>query len=313
MLHVRVMSPAEATGRLVEALASEPGVRNLAAVRGAGHRPGGDVVEFDVRQGAANPVFRLLRQLRLDRPGAVTVERVDTILTGPPAPRGEVGSPRREVTPVWELVESTIHANAAYAPSFFILLIIAALIASVGLLTNSQILIVAAMVVGPEYAAIIAVALAVSHRDRSRISEGLVALALGFAAAIVFTFAFTLLVRAGGEVPSPFTVGVRPVASLVAAPGLFSFIVAVLAGIVGVVSLTESRANTLIGVFISITTIPAAAGVGVFAAFWNATRALASFLQLLLNVVVLIVVGAASLRVQRFIWRRRTAHPSDRE
>jgi len=39
-------------------------------------------------------------------------------------------------------------------------------------------------------------------------------------------------------------------------------IVAVLAGLVGVVSLTESRANALIGVFISVTTIPAAASVG---------------------------------------------------
>jgi len=35
--------------------------------------------------------------------------------------------------------------------------------------------------------------------------------------------------------------------------------VAVLVGVVGVVSLTESLANALIGVFISVTTIPAAA------------------------------------------------------
>jgi uncharacterized membrane protein len=49
---------------------------------------------------------------------------------------------------------------------------------------------------------------------------------------------------------------VRPVADFINSPSLFSIVVAVLAGVVGVVSLTESRANALIGVFISVTTIP---------------------------------------------------------
>ena len=59
----------------------------------------------------------------------------------------------------------------------------------------------------------------------------------------------------------------RPVADLINTPNVFSVIVAVLAGIVGVVSLTEARANALIGVFISVTTIPAAASVGVSIAY----------------------------------------------
>ena len=113
--------------------------------------------------------------------------------------------------------------------------------------------------------------------------------------------------------PRAFIGGVRPVASLIAAPGAFSVIIAALAGIVGVVSLTESRANALMGVFISVTTVPAAAGVGVFAAFGNWQPALGSFAQLLLNVVVLVVVGAADLQAQRVFWRRRTARPADRE
>jgi len=51
------------------------------------------------------------------------------------------------------------------------------------------------------------------------------------------------------------------------APGLYSLIVAILAGIVGVVSLTEARAAALIGVFISVTTIPAAADTGLSIAY----------------------------------------------
>jgi len=70
------------------------------------------------------------------------------------------------------------------------------------------------------------------------------------------------------------------------------------------VSLTESRANALIGVFISITTIPAAASVGLSVAFANWHDAAGSLLQLVLNVALLIVVGAAGLSLQRVIWRR---------
>jgi uncharacterized membrane protein len=76
----------------------------------------------------------------------------------------------------------------------------------------------------------------------------------------------------------------------------------VLAGLVGVVSLTEARANALIGVFISVTTIPAAASAGLSIAYSSWSEARGSVFQLLLNVVLLIVVGAAGLRTQRVIW-----------
>lgn len=78
-----------------------------------------------------------------------------------------------------------------------------------------------------------------------------------------------------------------------------------LAGIVGVVSLTEARASALIGVFISVTTIPAAADVGLSIGYesWNEARGAA--FQLLLNVAVLIAMGALVLRVQRIIWGAR--------
>ena len=96
----------------------------------------------------------------------------------------------------------------------------------------------------------------------------------------------------------------RPVADFINSPDGFSVIVAVLAGIVGVVSLTEARANALIGVFISVTTIPAAASVGISIAYALWDEAAGSALQLLLNVVVLLSVGYAGLVAQRKFWRR---------
>jgi len=201
-------------------------------------------------------------------------------------------------------VEATIRSGAAYAPSFYVRLTIAGLIGAVGILTNSQILIVGAMVVGPEYNAIIAVALGITKGDRRAVRSGLLALLWGFLAAVVMTLVFGLVIRALGVTPTKYLVGVRPVADLINTPNLFSVVVAVLAGIVGVVSLTEARANALIGVFISVTTIPAAASIGVSIAYQSWSEARGSLFQLLLNVVLLIGVGAAGLRAQRAIWRR---------
>ena len=116
MLHVRVVSPASVTGRLLDRLAGLPGVRNLIVLEGAAHRPDGDAVFFDVDHGAANPVFRALRGLGLDHDGAITVEQVDALLTTDVRPAGRIGSPASEVAPVWEMVEATIRGGAVCIP-----------------------------------------------------------------------------------------------------------------------------------------------------------------------------------------------------
>jgi uncharacterized membrane protein len=148
------------------------------------------------------------------------------------------------------------------------------------------------------------VAFGISKGDRSAVRDGLLALAAGFSAAIVLTFFFGVAVRAAGKAPELFLHGIRPVSDLINSPNVFSVVVAILAGIVGVVSLTEARTGALIGVFISVTTIPAAADIGLSVAFGSWSEAGGSALQLLLNVVLLIVVGAGGLSAQRALWAR---------
>lgn len=304
MLLVRVVSPAADTDGLTMWLTGQAGVANLVVHAGAARHPDGDAVQFDLREGSANEVLARLRGLGLDGGGPICVDRVEAVLSRPSARRSDPGPLTREREPVWELVEATIRAGGEYAPSFYVLLTIAGLIGAVGILTNSQILVVGAMVVGPEYSAIIAVALAAGQRDRIPVRDGLLALFWGFLAAVLVTCVFAVAVRASGGTPLAFRLGLRPVSALIGTPNVFSVVVASLAGIVGVVSLTESRANALIGVFISVTTIPAAADAGISLAYGNWQEAGASTLQLLLNVGLLLVVGAGGLALQRRIWTR---------
>jgi uncharacterized membrane protein len=160
------------------------------------------------------------------------------------------------------------------------------------------------MVVGPEYSAIVSIALGIEQHNWAPVRRGLLSLLVGFAFAIAVTPVFALCIHGLGKPAESFLHGARPVSSLINAPNLYSVVVAVVAAIVGVMSLTLAKAGPLVGVFISITTIPAAADIGVSAAFGFGREAVGSFYQLLLNVSLLIIVGAAAMRGQRLIWRR---------
>ena len=305
MIHLRVVSPSDLTEKTIALLAGDPGVLNLVVLPGRARNPDGDAIECDVLGGTANTVLPILRHhLQVGQRGSIVIEPVELAISGRVA---DVEAQRLGAlanAPVWEAVEARIRADGTYSASFYLFLIIAGIIGAVGILTNSQILIVAAMVLGPEYGAITSIALGLDRHCGKAVREGLFALTIGFLGAIVAAFAFALLVRVLGLEPTAFRLGIRPVTNLIDTPNVYSLVVAVLAGVVGIVSLTHARTSTLLGVFISVTTIPAASDIGVASAFGSWSEARGSLLQLLLNVVVLIVVGLLTLRFVRLLWRR---------
>jgi uncharacterized hydrophobic protein (TIGR00271 family) len=309
MIHVRVASPTAVTPELTSFLRDDDAVLNLVVLPGASEHPEGDVVQLDVLNGGANRVFSRLRTLGVVEDGSVFAETVEAWLSDTAVAAERNQSRFETFTPVWELVDARIRSDGTYPPSWFGLLVMAGLIAAIGILTNSQILIVAAMVVGPEYGAIASIARAGTRRDGRTALRGLRALLLGFTAAIVACLVLGGVIRAAGLTPRAFELGVRPVSNLINTPNVFSVIVATLAGIVGILSLTESRASTLIGVFISVTTIPAAADIGLSIGYTAWSEAWGSFLQLLLNVSILTVVGMIGLDVQKRVWDRVTPEP----
>ena len=306
MIHLRVVSPPDITSDLVPMLHSEPAVLNLTVLPGAVSNPNGDALHFDVLHGAANDVLGRLRGLGLDQRGSIVLENVDTSISV----RADRAAARwgryQEFTPVWDEVESKVALEGVFPPSWFVLLVIAGLIGAVGILTNSTILIVGAMVVGPEYGAILSFAFGVYHRNASRVLRAAAVLIGGFVLAVAFALLLALIIRGAGLVPKAYAMGFRPVSDLINTPNWFSVIVALLAGIVGVVSLTEARSATLIGVFISVTTIPAASDAGVSLAFGRGHEAWGSVLQLLLNLTVLAAVAIVGIPAQRAVWRRIT-------
>jgi uncharacterized membrane protein len=81
-------------------------------------------------------------------------------------------------------------------------------------------------------------------------------------------------------------------------------VVAALAGIAGVLSLTASKSGALVGVFISVTTVPAAGAIGVALALGRGEDVSRGAIQLGVNLGAILIAAILTLTVQRAIWRR---------
>jgi uncharacterized hydrophobic protein (TIGR00271 family) len=205
---------------------------------------------------------------------------------------------------VWEDVEARTSEDTELSINFVEFMMIATLIAGVGILLDSPILIVGAMVVGPEFGPIAGFCVATVERRGDLAKRSLLALAVGFPVAIGVTIVWSLVFKWTG-LDSDGPGEAHPFTEFISNPDFFSVFVAYLAGTAGVLSLTSTKSGALIGVLISVTTIPAAANAGVAIAYADWSEMRGALAQLSLNLVALVFGGVARLFVQRQVYHRR--------
>ncbi len=303
-MHVRVVSPKERTDDLLTVLESHEYIVNLVVMRGAAVRPVGDVVLIDVPNEAANSVIAVLRVRGADRYGSVTIERSGTTLSESGRIAADEAPGTSSEAVVWSEVVARAHDDSELTTSFVVMLTLAMAIAAVGLLTDSSILIIGAMVIGPEYGPLTALGFGLFRRNRATVWRSAATLGAGLVVGVVVTIMFALAVRLIGATPNAYEAGVRPLTQFISRPDGWSVVVAGLAGVAGTMSLTQARPSALVGVFISVTTIPAAANIGVASAHGRGSEAWGAVLQLALNMAVIVVAAAATLVVEQEVGRR---------
>jgi uncharacterized hydrophobic protein (TIGR00271 family) len=312
MVHLRIVSPADRTERVVALLEATPSACNLILLPGTARHPSGDVVLCDIAREDASVVIEDLKELEIPRDGSIALEQIDSQLSAAAkrAEKAAPGSPSDAV--VWEEVEARTSETAELGGNFLAFMALACLIGSVGIFTGSPILIVGAMVVGPEFGPLAGLCVAIVERRRGVALRSLTALAVGFPVGITAAFLFTLICLATGLVDSDFKSIDNPLTRFIAEPETFSFVIAVFAGTAGVLSLTSAKSGALIGVLISVTTIPAAANIGVAAALGNWADWRGAMAQLALNLTGIVLAGVVTLFFQRRVFeRRRTRHLTD--
>jgi uncharacterized hydrophobic protein (TIGR00271 family) len=307
VLHLRLIVPAESIDVVVELLASTPGVVHL--VRGAGSAtlPHGEVVSCDVARESANEIIERLQDHGVHRAGAIVVEAVELVVSDAAA-AAEASSPGEGGDAlVWEQLEARTRDEATLTVSFLVFMSIAATIAAIGILLDSPILVIGAMVVGPDYGPLAALCVALVRRRGRHAVVATRTLVGGVLCAALAAFVATLLFRVTSIAPDEYDIGDRQLTAFIARPDALGAVVAVLAGVVGMLSLTEGRSGALIGVLVSVTTIPAVGNVGAAAAYGSWADVGGAATQLGVNVAGLVVAGVVTLQVQA---RATTARPS---
>ena len=305
MIHLRIVAPQGVVQQTLEVLTRARSVTNVIHLPGASRKPSGDVVLCDVAREDASVVLADLRALGLAESGSIAVEEVSTAISevARAAERAATGSPADAV--VWEEVEGRTSEGAELSFSFLAFMVLATLIAAAGIMTDSQILIIGAMVVGPEFGPLAGFCVAVVERRPTLARRSFAALAVGFPLAVVLTSVLTLVLRWLGPAPEEVTATSRPATYFIAQPNTFSVVVATLAGVTGMLSLTTAKSGALIGVLISVTTIPAAANVGVAAAYGDWHEFGGALAQLGINLTCVVVAGIATLAFLRLFYSRR--------
>jgi len=308
MLHMRVTTPTDLTEKVLAVFTDDPAVSNLSVLRDASLQPAGDLVLADVAREAANELVEQLDALGLPERGTIHVEPVTTWVSrvGFDAERHTPGSSADAV--VWADVTQRAYEESELNWTYLAFMTLATLLASIAIVVDSQILVIGAMVLGPEFVAIAALGLALVRRRRSLFVTAARTLLVGFAVAIAITTILALAARALGWIEAEDVTGPRPGTDFIYSPDKWSFIVALIAAAAGVLSLTSAKVGGLSGVFISVTTVPAAGNVALGIAFVAREEIWGSAIQLLLNISGMALAGWATLALQQLVWNRMAHH-----
>jgi uncharacterized hydrophobic protein (TIGR00271 family) len=305
VIHLRLIVPSDLVVEVLDALERAPDVTNVWHLPGAASKPVGDLLSCDVAKEEVSSILAELRELGLDRRGSIAVESVDASISDVAirAERAAPGFPADAV--VWEEVASRVEESATLSVSFLLLMTIATMIGAIGIITDSIVLIIGAMVVGPEYGPLAGICVALVQGRPRLAARSLQALAVGFPLAMAGAGLLTFVLLETGVAPDVLSPADRELTLFISDPNWASAIVAVLAGAVGMLALTGAKSGVLVGVLISVTTIPAAANVGVAAVYGNWSEAGGAAAQLGINLAAIVMTGLAVLTADRLAFRRR--------
>ncbi|MFF8642338.1 DUF389 domain-containing protein [Streptomyces sp. NPDC015345] len=312
MLHLRLISPADKTDDVLRLIEATTGTTHLAVVPGAARSPKGDVIMCDVAREAGDELIGGLRALDLDKCGSIAVENIDLSLSDR-ADKAEHEAPGEAADAVlWEQLSDATHEESTLSITYVAFITLATMIAACGVVLDNAILIVGAMAVGPEFGPLAGFCTALVRRAPRLALRSLIALLVGFLVAMVVTVGFSYFMDATDLFTHEALKAERPNTNFIYRPDWFSFVVAVLAGAAGTLSLTSAKSGALVGVAISVTTVPAAANAAVAFSYSEYKQAWGSTEQLLLNLLGIVLAGTLTLLAQKALWatqRDRTAKP----
>ncbi|MEJ7833686.1 MAG: DUF389 domain-containing protein [Nocardioides sp.] len=302
LIHFRLTAPRDLSAPVQQLVLDHDWATNVTVQEGAVRRPPGDLIECDVAREKAGEVLAALEEIGMEERGGIVI----TTPTGTPFAAARALESRAPGHPddavIWESVEAQAQAGAVPTLSFHIFLVIAVTLASIAVVTDSSILVVGAMVVGPEFSAIAAACAGIVLGQWGLVYRSLRLLAFSFTFAVLAVTLFALVLRATGALTVDLVTRPRPNTGFIWHPDKWSIIVALLAGAAGALALAIARSAVMVGVFISVTTVPAAGNLALGIAVWDPGEMVGSLTQLGANIGCMLVSGSLLLLFVRTCW-----------
>jgi len=178
---------------------------------------------------------------------------------------------------------------------FFCLLILAASIATFGLLGNSLAVVIGAMIVAPLMLPIMGLAFSVGIGDRLAMKSSLLVSLSGIAVAVAIGFILTLPIASLYKPESIEQVMIRT------SPRLLDLLAALATGLAGAFALSRKDvSDTLPGVAIAVSLVPPLANVGILLALGRPGLALGSLLLFATNSFAIFLTGPMVFGLIRF-------------
>ncbi|MBX7434039.1 DUF389 domain-containing protein [Mycobacterium sp. Y57] len=297
MLHVRVIAPEGIRREVLAVLRDQAGVTDIVLHPGAALEPAGDEITADVARESVNDLVQALKDLDVQHCGAITLAVLDTVLSS----QAHLAQDEAEGEPadalVWDELIARTRDESTLSVTFVMFLTLACLLAAIGAVTDSMVTVVGAMIVGPEFGPLAALSVAIVQRRGRLARRAATALLVGFPVAMGITAVVTVATVAAGWLSLDTVAHINQV-NFIFRVGPISFVVALLAGAAGMLSLVSSKSASLVGVFISVTTVPAAGFAVVAAILGDFGIAARSAAQLAVNVVGIVLAGVLVLALR---------------
>ena len=267
-----------------EGLAGLQGVRHL-NMAGAGSATA--MVTADVRSDAADAVLAILERLGVTSDDIV-LTRLERIADVP-----------EETGPfalVWADVLGQARVRARATARYLVLMATAGVIAGLAVVNDSSTLVVGAMAISPDLFPVTAACTGIVFRRLPLFARGLAALIVGLAFSCALAAVVGAFMNGFGLLPAGFELTEFSAAQTHVSTT--TILVAFAAGVAGMLAV-ETRASSAVGVAISVTTIPAAAYLGIALGIGELSKSLSALGVLGANIAMMLLGGSLALAVQR--------------
>lgn len=304
LVHLRLTAPDGLADDVVSLLERHPGVTNLVVLPGVCREPRGDLIECDTAREAAGELVDTLNDLGLGDRGGIVISRPSSTPFRRAAELEDAAPGEPDDAVIWDEVLDAADSSSRPTISYHVFLVMATILAAIAVITDSSVLVVGAMVVSPDFAPVAALCTGVVFARRGLIWRSALLLLMSFAFAIAAVAVMGLIARGMHLITLEEVTRARPQTAFIWHPDKWSFIVALVAGAVGVLAMSTDKTAAMVGVFISVTTVPAAGNLALGLAMWAQSEMVGSAAQLGVNLAGMVLAGVVTLAIQRLVWRR---------